>query len=67
LLPHSLPMRGADYEGNEDEGRVLLARARAVHAAMMSATGAPILRIVDSVVDDGFLAFHGAPAGEGYR
>ncbi len=37
---------------------------RAVSFATVSRTGLPILRTVDSVVVDGFLAFHGAPAGE---
>jgi nitroimidazol reductase NimA-like FMN-containing flavoprotein (pyridoxamine 5'-phosphate oxidase superfamily)/N-acetylglutamate synthase-like GNAT family acetyltransferase len=57
-------MRRAIYQGSEDEGRALLARTRAVHLAMVSENGAPILRTFDSVVDEGFLAFHGAPAGE---
>lgn len=57
-------MRRAIYEGSEHEGRALLARTRAVHLAMVSEAGAPILRTFDSVVDDGFLAFHGAPAGQ---
>ena len=57
-------MRRALYRGDEADGRALLARARLVHLATVSATGAPILRTVNAVVVDGLLAFHGAPAGE---
>ncbi|HSO39436.1 MAG TPA: pyridoxamine 5'-phosphate oxidase family protein, partial [Labilithrix sp.] len=57
-------MRREDYRGSEEEGRALLARARAVQLAMVTEAGAPLLRTFDAVVDDGFLAFHGAPAGE---
>jgi nitroimidazol reductase NimA-like FMN-containing flavoprotein (pyridoxamine 5'-phosphate oxidase superfamily)/ribosomal protein S18 acetylase RimI-like enzyme len=57
-------MRNAIYRGEDEEGRALLARARAVHLALVSADGTPILRTVDGVVSDGRLAFHGAPAGE---
>ena len=57
-------MRRAVYRGSEDEGRALLARAPAVHLAMVTDTGAPLLRTVNAVVVDDFLAFHGAPLGE---
>lgn len=57
-------MRKAIYRGDAEEGRALFARARAVHFAAVSREGRPILRTVDSVVVDGAIAFHGAPAGE---
>ena len=56
-------MRRGIYRGSEDEGRALLARTRAVHFALVTEAGAPLLRTFDTVVDDGYLAFHGAPAG----
>ena len=57
-------MRSTLDEGSENEGRALLARAQAVHVAMVSETGAPILRTFDAVVDDGFLVLHRSAAGE---
>lgn len=57
-------MRRAIFASSRAEGRALLARARAVHLAMVSDTGLPILRTVDAVVVDDGIAFHGAPAGE---
>lgn len=57
-------MRRAIYRGDEADGRALLARAPLVHLALVSAAGKPMLRTVNAVVVDGFLAFHGAPAGE---
>lgn len=54
------------YRSSEDEGRALLARARAVHVATTGDDGRPLLRVVHGVVDAalGALAFHGAPVGE---
>jgi nitroimidazol reductase NimA-like FMN-containing flavoprotein (pyridoxamine 5'-phosphate oxidase superfamily)/ribosomal protein S18 acetylase RimI-like enzyme len=62
--PPGMEMRKAIYRGSDEEGRALLARAGAVHLAMLSESGMPILRTVNAVVVDGHLAFHGAPAGE---
>jgi len=42
----------------------LLGRAPTVHIATTLPNGNPLLRTVHAVVVDGFLAFHGAPAGE---
>ncbi|AKV03041.1 Histone acetyltransferase HPA2 [Labilithrix luteola] len=57
-------MRRAIFAGSSAEGRALLARARAIHLAMVSEAGLPILRTVNAVVLDDAIAFHGAPAGE---
>lgn len=42
----------------------LLAGANIVHLASSTAGGEPVLRVVHAVVIDGWLMFHGAPAGE---
>ncbi len=42
----------------------VLERAPVVHVASTTPDGAPVLRTVHSVVVDGAVAFHGAPAGE---
>lgn len=57
-------MRKAIFASSRAEGRALLARARAIHVAMVSEAGQPILRTVNAVVVDDVIAFHGAPAGE---
>jgi ribosomal protein S18 acetylase RimI-like enzyme/nitroimidazol reductase NimA-like FMN-containing flavoprotein (pyridoxamine 5'-phosphate oxidase superfamily) len=57
-------MRKAIYRGTDDDGLALFSRAEAVHLAMVSEDGGPILRTVNAVIVDGVLAFHGAPAGE---
>ena len=57
-------MRKEIYRGDAEEGRALFARAPVVHVAMVSAEGGPILRTLNAVVVDGYLAFHGAPPGE---
>jgi nitroimidazol reductase NimA-like FMN-containing flavoprotein (pyridoxamine 5'-phosphate oxidase superfamily)/GNAT superfamily N-acetyltransferase len=57
-------MRKAIYRAPEDEARELLARAHAVHIATTREDGAPMSKTVHAVLDDGGLAFHGAPAGE---
>ncbi|MBX3192718.1 MAG: GNAT family N-acetyltransferase [Labilithrix sp.] len=57
-------MRKAIYRAGDDEGRALLGRAPAIHLAMVSASGEPILRTFNGVVVDDVVAFHGAPAGE---
>lgn len=42
----------------------LLAAANTVHIASSTEDGEPVLRVVHGVVVDGWLLFHGAPAGE---
>lgn len=42
----------------------LLAGANTVHMASSTHDGEPVLRVVHAVIIDGWLLFHGAPAGE---
>lgn len=42
----------------------LLAQANTVHIASSTAEGEPVLRVVHTVIVDGWLLFHGAPVGE---
>lgn len=42
----------------------LLAGANTVHVASSTVEGDPVLRVVHAVIVDGWLLFHGAPAGE---
>ena len=57
-------MRREIYRADERHTRALLERAPFVHLATTGEDGRPILRTVHAVVDEGALAFHGAPAGE---
>lgn len=57
-------MRRAEFAGESEEGRALLARAPVVHLATTDAEGRPILRVVHAVLEGDLLAFHGAPVGE---
>jgi len=41
-----------------------LAAANTVHIASSTTEGEPVLRVVHAVILDGWLLFHGAPAGE---
>jgi ribosomal protein S18 acetylase RimI-like enzyme len=59
-----MEMRNAIHRGSDDEGRALLARARTVHVASVSAAGLPVLRAVNAVIVDDALAFQAALAGE---
>ncbi len=57
-------MRKAIYASDAEEGRAIFARAPVIHVATTSEAGAPILRTFNAVVHEGWLCFHGAPAGE---
>ncbi len=57
-------MRKAIYRADDDEARALFARAPVVHIATTRDDGTPMLKTVHAVLDEGGLAFHGAPAGE---
>jgi len=56
-------MRRDDKRGSEDLAWQILSRADAVYVAMLGSDG-PLLRPLHTVVVDGCLLFHGAPAGE---
>ncbi len=57
-------MRKEIYRLGRDEATALLERAPVVHVASTTADGSPLLRTVHGVIRRGFVAFHGAPAGE---
>ena len=57
-------MRKAIYASDAEEGRALLSRAPVIHLATTGDAGQPILRTLNAVVHEGWLCFHGAPAGE---
>lgn len=57
-------MRKAIYRAPEAEARALFARAPVIHLATTTEDGTPVLRTLHAVLDEGNLAFHGAPAGE---
>lgn len=57
-------MRREIYRDEEARARALLERAPFVHIATTAEDGRPILKTVHAVLDEGGLAFHGAPAGE---
>ena len=59
------PMRRTLYAGERGQGLALLREAPFVHVASTDADGAPMLKVVHGVVlEDRWLVFHGAPAGE---
>lgn len=49
---------------DEASALAFLAGANVVHLASSTEAGEPVLRVVHAVVVDGWLLFHGAPAGE---
>lgn len=49
---------------DDGRARAFLAGARVVQIATSTADGAPVLRTLNFVVDEGAVCFHGAPAGE---
>lgn len=57
-------MRRAELSVSPAEALALLAAAPVVQIAGTTAEGRPVLRTVHTVVVDGMLAFHAAPAGE---
>jgi nitroimidazol reductase NimA-like FMN-containing flavoprotein (pyridoxamine 5'-phosphate oxidase superfamily)/ribosomal protein S18 acetylase RimI-like enzyme len=52
------------YRMDRGEALRLLAHAPVVRLATTTGDGAPVLRTVHAAVVDGYVAFHGAPAGE---
>lgn len=57
-------MRRAEFAMSTAEARTLLAELPVVHLASTLSDGAPVLRTVNSVVVDDWVAFHAAPKGE---
>jgi nitroimidazol reductase NimA-like FMN-containing flavoprotein (pyridoxamine 5'-phosphate oxidase superfamily)/GNAT superfamily N-acetyltransferase len=57
-------MRRAEFAMSPAEARSLLAELPVVHLASTLPDGTPVLRTVNSVVVDDWVAFHAAPKGE---
>jgi GNAT superfamily N-acetyltransferase/nitroimidazol reductase NimA-like FMN-containing flavoprotein (pyridoxamine 5'-phosphate oxidase superfamily) len=57
-------MRRAEFAMSPAEARALLAELPVVHLASTLPDGSPVLRTVNSVVVDDWVAFHAAPKGE---
>jgi nitroimidazol reductase NimA-like FMN-containing flavoprotein (pyridoxamine 5'-phosphate oxidase superfamily)/ribosomal protein S18 acetylase RimI-like enzyme len=57
-------MRKEIFRMEDAAARALMAAADVVHVATTAADGTPILRALNSVVMDGAVCFHAAPAGE---
>ncbi len=57
-------MRRAEFAMSPAEARALLAELPVVHLASTLPDGTPVLRTVNSVVVDDWVAFHAAPKGE---
>ncbi|MBL8911948.1 MAG: GNAT family N-acetyltransferase [Archangium sp.] len=59
-----MQMRRREFHGTDDEGRELFATLPVMQLAGVDPEGQPVLRTLNGVVDDGWLCFHGSPAGE---
>jgi nitroimidazol reductase NimA-like FMN-containing flavoprotein (pyridoxamine 5'-phosphate oxidase superfamily) len=57
-------MRREQFRMSRRQATALLERAPVVHLATTDEHGVPILKTVHGVVVEGWIAFHGAPAGE---
>ncbi len=57
-------MRRQEFHGTETLGRQLFAELEVMHLAGIGADGQPVLRSLNGVVDEGWICFHGSPAGE---
>lgn len=57
-------MRRAEFAMEPSEARALLAEFPVVRLASTTLDGSPVLRTVNSVVVDDFIAFHSSPKGE---
>lgn len=57
-------MRRREYEGGHDLALALFDEAEVMQVAGTDEDGAPVLKTVHGVVDEGWVCFHGAPAGE---
>lgn len=57
-------MRRREFHASEALGRQLFAELEVMQLAGVGADGRPILKTLNGVVDDGWICFHGSPAGE---
>jgi hypothetical protein len=64
VMAQSRQRRRAEFAMSTAEARTLLAELPVVHLASTLPDGSPVLRTVNSVVVDDWVAFHAAPKGE---
>ena len=57
-------MRRQEFHASESLGRQLFAELEVLQLAGVGADGQPILKTLNGVVDEGWICFHGSPAGE---
>lgn len=57
-------MRRREYHGTETTGLQLFSEVPELHLAGVDTAGMPVFRTLDGVVDEGWICFHGSPAGE---
>lgn len=57
-------MRRREFQASEALGRQLFREQEAMQVAGVDTDGRPVLKTVNGVVDEGWVCFHGAPAGE---
>lgn len=57
-------MRRQEFHASEALGRQLFSELEVMQVAGIGAEGQPVLKSVNGVVDDGWVCFHGSPAGE---
>lgn len=57
-------MRRREFHGSEALGQQLFAELEVMHLAGVGPDGLPVLKSVNGVVDEGWVCFHGSPAGE---
>jgi ribosomal protein S18 acetylase RimI-like enzyme/nitroimidazol reductase NimA-like FMN-containing flavoprotein (pyridoxamine 5'-phosphate oxidase superfamily) len=57
-------MRRPEFHGSEALGRRLFSELEVLQVAGIGADGQPVLKTLNGVVDEGWICFHGSPAGE---
>ena len=57
-------MRRREFHATEELGRRLFAQLEVMQVAGIGTEGQPVLKSVNGVVDEGWVCFHGSPAGE---
>lgn len=57
-------MRRQEFHGSDEAGRSLFAEAKVMQLAGVDPDGQPVLKTLNGVVDEGWVCFHGSPAGE---
>ncbi len=57
-------MRRREFHASEALGRQLFSDLEVMQVAGVDPDGAPVLKTVNGVVDEGWVCFHGSPAGE---